>query len=1120
MFKKYYINILLLLSVFIFSLSLSAQTQNKPSVKMWEEPLTIPTYLVESADLNPIFYTGRAYQGAQGKIYPYPFMDRLTDIRKDKTYNGLFLENDYIKICVLPELGGRLFSALDKTNNYDFFYRQHVIKPALIGMLGAWISGGIEWNVPHHHRASTFMPVDYILRDNPDGSKTIWVGEIELRHRMKWIVGLTLRPGKSYIEVTGKLFNRTPFAHSFLFWANIAVHADSTYQTIFPPGTEYATFHGKNQFSQWPLSYQFYNGTDYTDGVDVSMWKNHPRPTSLFAWNYEDDFLAGYDHGKDAGTALIANHHVIPGKKLWQWGPGPRGRMWDKILTETDGPYAELMVGAYSDNQPDYSWCQPYAVKTFKQYWYPIRKIKGVKYANEDAALNLEINSGNSAQIGLITTSDYKSAKVILKSADIIIYEENMSISPGEPYFREILIPGTIDKDKIELILQSYDNKKIISYKPVKKKGAPMPEPAKPPPPPEEIKTNEELYLTGLRLEQFYNPALEPLPYYEEAIKRDPGDSRVNTQLGIFYLKKGLFEKAEETLNRAVKRITKDYIRPKDGEAFYYLGAALKAQKKYNVAYDAFNKAAWCTAWFSSSHYQMTEIQCMKGNLSRASDHIEHSLSMNMLNTKALNLKATLLRKSGDYEEAEKYIMKVLSIDPVNFRARYELSLTKSALALQEEAKEVRNLFITLMRNEAQNYLELAVDYGNPGFWDESIDILTIITESGSKNVSDFPLLYYYLGYYRGKQGSDENALKYYTLGSEMPPDYCFPFRMESVDVLEHALKKNPGDARAHYYLGNLLFEEQPERAIREWEESIKYDDSFSIVYRNLGFAYARINNDITGAIKCLEKSIACKPDDPRLYYELDILYEMEGVSPEKRLALLEKNHKTVSKRDDALSREIMLCVQLEKYDKAIDLLKNHHFHVWEGGGRIHNVYVDAHLLRGKKRFTKKQFAEALKDYKAALEYPENLEVGRPHRGGRASQIYYFTGTTYEAMGDINKAKIYYEKSVEETHNWSEIKFYQGLSFRKLNKEEEAGKIFDGLIRFGEERLRISSEMDFFAKFGEKQSKELQRANAYYLSGLGYLGKGQKQNAEEAFKEALKLNINHIGAITHLSELN
>jgi len=297
----------ILIVFFVFAAASAAEL----TVKIWEEPQVIPTYRVDAPDLNPMFYKGEVYQGAKKTIYPYPFLDKLTDIRENKTYKALCLENEYVKISFLPELGGRLFSALDKTNNYDFFYRQHVIKPSLIGMLGAWISGGIEWCVLHHHRATTFMPVDYVLAENPDGSKTVWFGEMEHRHRMKWIIGATLYPDKSYIEITVKIFNRTQFPNTFLYWANVAVHANPDYQVIFPPSTDFATYHAKNSFAHWPISGEVYNGVDYTKGIDLSRWKNHPEPISFFAWNLKEDFSGGYDHGKNAGVVHIGNHNIV-----------------------------------------------------------------------------------------------------------------------------------------------------------------------------------------------------------------------------------------------------------------------------------------------------------------------------------------------------------------------------------------------------------------------------------------------------------------------------------------------------------------------------------------------------------------------------------------------------------------------------------------------------------------------------------------------------------------------------------------------------------------------------------------------------------------------------------------
>ncbi len=1119
MSQKRYFFIEALLAFFFLSSLLVIPLRSEKSVRVWEEPLAIPAYRVEKPDLNPIFYAGRAYQGAKGPVYPYPLLDRLTDIREMKTYKALYLENDYLKICILPEIGGRIFSALDKTNNYDFFYCQHVIKPALIGMLGAWISGGVEWNFPHHHRATGFMNIDYTLTENPDGSKTIWVGEIELRRRMKWVVGLTLYPDRSYLEAIIKIFNRTPFAHSFLWWANVAVHANSGYRIIFPPGTEYATYHGKNQFSRWPISREVFNGVDYTKGVDVSWYKNHPAPTSFFAWNSKEDFLAGYDHGKEAGVVHVADHRLVPGKKFWTWGAGAQGQVWEKILTETDGPYIELMVGAYSDNQPDYSWLQPYEVRTFKQLWYPLRKIQGIKAANLEAACNLEVGGKGTARIGFNTTREHRGARAALFTREKAIFEQRIDVSPQNPFWKEIGLPEGVDEKNLRLVLFSPEGKILISYSPPRKEGSVLPEPVKPPPSPQEIKTVEELYLTGLRLEQFYNPAFEPYPYYEEALRRDPDDTRVNTALGILYSKRGMAEEAENHLNRALVRLTRNYTTPRDGEPFYYLGLALRAQGKDAAALDAFIKATWSDAWSAAAYYCLAELASSKEDYSKALEFLDLSLAKNGLNTKALNLKASLLRRSGQPQEAERIARQVLAFDPLDFWAGNELFLLKSGTGKKEEELEAKKSLETKMRDSAQSYLELAADYGNCGLLDEAIELLLRLVEKENKESSSYPMLYYYLGYFMEKKGDLEQASKYYKLASTMPPDYCFPFRLESMAVLRSAQACNPADARAPYYLGNLLYDIQPERAIEEWERSRQLDNSFSIVHRNLGLAYARVENDVSKAMASLEKAVACNSKDPRLYYELDLLYETGGVPPQKRLALLEKNHDVVLRRDDALSREIALLVQLGRYDKAIDLLSGHHFHVWEGGGQIHNVYVDAHLSRGEDYLIAGKYREALQDFLAALDYPQNLEVARPYRGGREPQIDYFIGAAYGALGDAERAREYFEKSVEQKYEGSEIGYYQGLAFRKIGKNEEAKRMFEGLIRAGKERLETAPSMDFFAKFGEKQSVMIRTANAHYLLGLGYLGMDNKEEARAEFKKALEMNINHLGAKRQLERL-
>ena len=1100
--------------------SAPAQEATQSTVRIWEEALVIPTYEVGPPDRNPRFYAGRAYQGAQGRVYPYPMYDVLTDTRREETYNALYLENEYVKICVLPELGGRLFSAVDKTNGYDFVYRQHVIKPALIGMLGAWISGGIEWNLPHHHRATSMLPVTYALRENTDGSKTIWIGETELRHRMRWTIAITLRPGSSCVDADVTLLNRTPLANSFLHWANVSVHSNESYQVIFPPSTQFATYHAKREFAHWPISHEVYAGTDYTEGVDISWWGNHPEPISFFAWNYEDDFLAGYDHGRKAGLVHVADHHVVPGKKFWIWGPGPRGRMWDKILTDVDGPYLELMVGAYSDNQPDYSWTQPYEVKRVRHCWYPIRELSGLKNANHEAAVNLELITQNTALIAFNTTSPRSGTRVTVSSGNAAVFEEVADIAPDQPYREEVAVPAGVQERDLRVSLVSSEDEELIAYQSVTAEPGPMPEGVEPPPAPEDIKTVEELYLAGLRLEQFHHPSLEPDPYYAEALRRDPDDYRVNVALGIQCLRKGLFEEAENRFSIALKRATANYTHARDGEAYYYSGLALRFQGRYDAAYDAFYKAAWSHAFHAAAYCHLAELDCLRGDFATALEHVDRAIATNSWSNRLLNLKSAILRHKARFQEAQQASSAVLVGDPLDVWAAYELYLTCSALGM---GKPVASQLATLskkMRGDVQSYLELAVDYGNCGLWDEAIGVLSLAADSDEQCTRTFPLVHYYLGHYYDRKGEPETASRCRARAGEMPADYCFPFRLESIDVLRTACERNPDDARAPYYLGNLLYELQPESAIREWEKARGLDDAFPTAHRNLGIAYGQVQHDADKALRCLQRAVACDDQDPRLFYELDVLAEEASRPAEERLEVLRKHHTTIVGHNDAFSREIVLLAQLGHYDQAIEFLTTHHFRKWEGIGNIHSTYVDAHLLRGWERFEARRYEEAISDFEAALLYPENLEVAERHDGGRSCQVNYWIGIAYKALGDAESSRAYFKKAAhgkEAPSGRSELGYYRGLALRALGLEKEATGIFGELIDSGRQRLEEDEGMAFFAKFGEKTHREDRMAHAHYLMGLGHLGRGAREQARAEFVEALALNVNHVWARRYLT---
>jgi hypothetical protein len=280
------------------------------------------------------------------------------------------------------------------------------------------------------------------------------------------------------------MFNRTPLAHSMLCFTNAAVHVNPQYRVIYPPAVEYGVQHAKQEFIRWPVSHEVYAGVDYQSGIDVSWWKNHPNPVSIFAWHEHEDFLAGYDFSKEAGVARVADHHVSPGMKFFTFGAGGPGEMWHKnILTDGDTPYLELMSGAYSDNQPDYSWIEPAETRVAEEYWYPIRNLGGVKNATRDAAVNLEVSRENVARLAFNATANLNGATVLLKAGGRVLMERRIDISPAQPFAAEVALPKGVQETELKAALIA-DGKELVAYRPAKPKGAEMPKPMVPPGPP------------------------------------------------------------------------------------------------------------------------------------------------------------------------------------------------------------------------------------------------------------------------------------------------------------------------------------------------------------------------------------------------------------------------------------------------------------------------------------------------------------------------------------------------------------------------------------------------------------------------------------------------------------
>lgn len=1094
-------------------------------VNVWEEVVTIPTYPVGKPDKNPMFLEKRVYQGSSGVVYPHPVIDKIYDEKTDKQYKAVFLENEYLKIMILPELGGRVQMALDKTNNYHFVYYNRVIKPALVGLAGPWISGGIEFNWPQHHRPSTFDPVDYAIEKNKDGSKTVWCSEIEKMFHLKGMAGFTLYPGKAYLEIKGRLYNRTSQPLTFLWWANPAVSVGEDYQSVFPPDVQAVFDHGKRDVSNFPIATGTYYKVDYAPGTDISMYKNIPVPTSYMAAASKYDFVGGYHHGKKAGLLHVADHHIAPGKKQWTWGNGDFGKAWDRNLTDDDGPYIELMTGVFTDNQPDFSWIGPYEEKSFTQYFLPYKALGVVKNATTGVLINLEIENGI-ALIGVYVTSVQKNLVVQLWGGGNILFRQEMALSPEKAFTTELPVPQ-IAYELFHLAIYSAAGEELVTYTPEKKGAALVPQSAKAAAAPKEIATLEQLYLTGLHIEQYRHAIFQPIDYYLEALRRDSTDVRNNNAYGLWLFKKGRFAESEAFFKKAIQTLSQHNPNPYDGEPYYNLGLTLKMQERLDEAYTAFYKATWNAAWQDSGYFSLAQIAAVWKKFSLALEQVDKALVRNGHNHKARHLKTILLRKIKEYNAAETFAKESLDIDVFNFGILHQLYSIYTETDRPSKAAETMDMLKARMRQASHNYIEIAIDYAQAGFYEEAIQLLSLI------DTTTDPLVFYYTGFYHKRAGDEEKAKACFLKAASSKPDCCFPNRQEDIVILQTAIKAYDKDSQAWYYLGNLWYDKkQYAEAIQCWEKSRAINPNFATVHRNLAIAYFNKEQGAAKAKAALEQAFALDPTDARVLYELDQLYKKLNKQPQERLLFLEQYEEATAIRDDLYLEKISLYNLLGQHRKAAHLLAARKFHPWEGGeGKVTGQFVLTQLELAKQQLGTGNYEKAIKQLSKTEFYPHNLGEGKLW-GASENDIHYFFGCTYQYIGDNEKASEYFKKASSGTDEPSaaiyyndqqpEKIFYQGLALLKLHKHAEAELKFQKLIDYGKVHQDDKISIDYFAVslpdmlIFEEDLNKRNGIHCRFMAGLGYLGQGKKAQSEACFRQVLSEDANHIGAAIHL----
>lgn len=1006
-------------ALFVCSPSVGAAGRD---VRAWEDTITIPTYRLGPEDVNPRFYD------LEGAIYyPYTEQEHLTTIKEDTDHKALYLENEYIKLVCLPDLGGKIYSVLDKTTGKEMFYRNRVIKPGLIAMRGAWIAGGVEWNAgPTGHGVTSYSPVDATYTKNDDGSATLVIGDTEHSTRTRWTVWLTLHPKRSYLDERIRIENPTDSVQTFYFWNNTAFPCNEYTRFIYP--MTLGTDHGGTNFFSWPMH----------EGKDLTWLKNYDRPTSIFAYKCAFDFFGAYEVNEDQGVVQVANHHELVGKKAWTWGNSDDGLLSQSRLTDEDGPYIEVQSGPL-ETQADFGLLGPQQSIEWQEWWYPVHGLgQGYEFATKDVAVETTwMNDGEKTlELRILATGQFPDASCLITSTTesarggfSTIANVPIDLSPSEPAI--LRVPLRSERPVSVRILDR-------SGRPLAQFQSPLPIPQMTPPEavsPDEGTGVEALVMQGIDAEK-ENKRKVAREKYEAALALDAGNCDALVGLAVFEIESAHYQSARYRLQSALARNSEH------GMAWYYLGAVWLGEDWQrggdalclDEALAAAHEAAQSLDTAALGHDLLGRIYMRKFLYADALRAFEESIERAADPRVALEHRMLALHAMGKRDEALDAAADILARDPLRILPR----------AVQAEWgtldwPEAAGTILAQCGEDSFAVLEAAYEAADLGVLRAPVPehltrlpspavplLRACIDVPGSALAAD-PMAYLLLAYLNPSfkiEADTDNLLR----AANLSPDYVFPSRPESLPVLQYAAAHDDKDFRLYYgydifadvpdrgcfslYLGNLYAGlGRIEEAVTAWEKAVALDDSLSVAHRNLGMYAWKKENDLSKAAARYSKALSARPDDQILYRD----YANILIAQDKRgeaIALLERSPAEPSRRGDVTTLLAQAYLDDEMYEETLALLGDKSFSNWEGNVTTWRIYHLAHLARGKERLDAGDAAGALSDFEASLDYPENLGVGRPADPEEA-ESYYWKGKALAALGRTDEARTAFEASAE-----------------------------------------------------------------------------------------------------------
>ena len=964
-------------------------------VACWESVLVIDSYAADAPDEYPVFFDRRVYQGSDGRIYPVPFVDGIAAEKAPRAWRAIHLENAWVRLVLLPELGGRIHIGYDKTRDYDFFYRNNVIKPALVGLGGPWISGGVEFNWPQHHRPATYLPVETWIEHEPGGAVTVWHSDLDPLQRMRGTHGIRLRPDSAVVEVIGRLHNRTERAQTFLWWANVAAAVHEQYQSFFPTDVHYVADHARRAVSAFPAADRPYYGVDYPalaearEGADrLDFYSNIPVPSSYMITDTADSFFGGYDHRAQAGFVHWADRTIAPGKKQWTWGDGPIGRAWDDQLTDGDGPYIELMAGVFTDNQPDFSYLAPGETREFSQFWYPIQDVGVVHQATLEAALAVDVAAGGRVTVGVAVPAEVAGELVVEGVGDGCRVHRPVHAAPGSPDIVELTLEGIASRDELIVTLVA-DGRELVRWEAHPGETA-EPWLATVPPEPAEITSVDEALLTAQHLTQYRHPTRSAAPYLQRVLELDPADSRAHLALAERAYAAGDYAEALAHLDAASARITRRNLNPRTGELPYLRGLVLARLGRDRDAADAFAKSAWDGGFALAGHLGAARALLRLGALVEAEQHARTAFRTDERSAEARAALVLVLGRLGRGTEADELLAAGRALDP--------LDPLLAALDGELEVVDPRT--------------PLAMAFELAGFG-ETEAALVLAQQASDAGPSEFgnpgPVAHLLRAELLRRAGRADEA-RFATRAAETAERrYAFPAGLDELDVLRAAISdaEATGESAALPLglLGSLLLgDRRPAEAREALDAAVAAGSDDPVVWRNAAIATVNAGGDPERADELLARALELAGPVPRLAYERDQLARLRGVGSAERLAALEASGADLFARHDLAIATLGLWLDAGRADEALEVLTTRVFQPFEGGEGQAIAAFDRAVIAVAERLSASDPASAAALLDGAITPPRNLGEGR-HPAAPVARLLVAAGDAYAAAGDLDSAR-------------------------------------------------------------------------------------------------------------------